>query len=714
VGQKLSFETLTAWPNEVPSAGSDELSHGMPRYALKPAERQSLAAFLAANASPLSDAASGKIDVPDLERGAALIEQARCANCHSLPGGLSDSRPRQTNIGPSLERIGERVNSEWIAAYLEQPGHFYPGTRMPQYKFSAQERSTIAAWLIDKSSNAASAQKDAGAVKGGAASGNYEQGRALFSSQGCIACHEHSAAAPVASRIGPSLVNSGTKSLASLPPAAAAEMIAGDDAMTSLLDYYQALLDDPQRYGIGGEGSGRMPRYFLDAKERQAIAFALAAEVQELPPESFIKDLSQPSKLLAAHVSADELFADPLQSAYWPWPIKAQGSGAPRAAGNDPNSKTDTHWLSIAERNLEPEACAACHPQQHQQWQQSRHAKGMSPGITGQLIDWVETKPGEMYDCLRCHARISEQLLLRPSRSYKDSSQAAGPKWEHNPHFHSELQSAAHGCVNCHVRAHVRHAPDPGRTKYLWEEQSLTRHELEREAWLRDSRLCAVCHQFPSSQEIADGGPPLQNTYEEWRSWATVQSKPQSCQDCHMKDGDHRFLGIHDSEFVRAAVDVKTAHAVVGGRMQASIEVLNLRNGHHLPTYVTPRIWLHGYFSAADGGKIEGSFQDDFIGRDARAKTQDGRTEWNDVKDTRIPAGGSYVFRYEAAVPEGARRFHLEVFVEPDHFYHQSYSSWVKEESRSAAGRALLGQALAETAPFTSGYFLLQESYALP
>ncbi len=77
---------------------------------------------------------------------------------------------------------------------------------------------------------------------------------------------------------------------------------------------------------------------------------------------------------------------------YWPQSLEPQGAAPP-------------HWSAI-EKALAPEACGQCHADQLAQWQTSRHAHAMSPGVLGQLIT---LDPSESAECMQCHAPLAEQ-----------------------------------------------------------------------------------------------------------------------------------------------------------------------------------------------------------------------------------------------------------------------------------------------------------------
>ena len=337
----------------------------------------------------------------------------------------------------------------------------------------------------------------------------------------------------------------------------------------------------------------------------------------------------------------------------------------------------------------------------------------MGPGLTGQLIDLIATNPSSYNSCMRCHARLASQNHVRPIRDSAGElvRDANGKRrWEQNPHFQPQMYETAHGCANCHVRAHERHSISEPKTQYSWASGTLKAHPLERSDYLSQSLFCKDCHQFDTDSLVAPGLPPRENTYNEWLEWTAVADDPKSCQDCHMPDGDHSFKGIHDQEYVAANTTVVSSYGQSGGLMTAQISLENTGGGHHLPTYITPKIFIRCFFSDASGEIIRDSLVEETVGRGARTrKLPSGKTQWYDEFDTRIPAGDTYIYRYAEQIPEGAMSFHLEIFVAPDDFYNNLFKKWIGQRTRSSKGLELLGQAFRETDPEVSGYYLLRE-----
>jgi len=73
-----------------------------------------------------------------------------------------------------------------------------------------------------------------------------------------------------------------------------------------------------------------------------------------------------------------------------------------------PQGKPPQHFSPL-EASLQPQDCGVCHPQQYQDWQQSRHSRSMEPGVYGQLVEMDQTDPATSTLCATCHAPLSEQ-----------------------------------------------------------------------------------------------------------------------------------------------------------------------------------------------------------------------------------------------------------------------------------------------------------------
>jgi mono/diheme cytochrome c family protein len=63
--------------------------------------------------------------------GKALFELLKCQQCHVL-GTVPKDQPT-SNLAPDLRMAAERLNPDWIMAWLRNPATILPGTRMPSF-----------------------------------------------------------------------------------------------------------------------------------------------------------------------------------------------------------------------------------------------------------------------------------------------------------------------------------------------------------------------------------------------------------------------------------------------------------------------------------------------------------------------------------------------------------------------------------------------------
>lgn len=118
------------------------------------------------------------------QAGSLLISELRCAACH---GGVErGSVPDK--IAPDLSDVGARVSPEYLRRYLASPSLAHPGTTMPDVLASSQpetDRDRIAEALTHflVSQSKAVFQTDSPQQV------DRQQGKALFHSIGCVACH---------------------------------------------------------------------------------------------------------------------------------------------------------------------------------------------------------------------------------------------------------------------------------------------------------------------------------------------------------------------------------------------------------------------------------------------------------------------------------------------------------------------------------------------
>ena len=322
--------------------------------------------------------------------------------------------------------------------------------------------------------------------------------------------------------------------------------------------------------------------------------------------------------------------------------------------------------FSSLEASLGPQSCGQCHPAQWASWQGSRHARSVGPGLGWQL-HLMDQAQGNR--CLRCHAPLAEQKALLAQELGWPARPATPPP----AHVPPDLAHQGLVCAACHVRGHRRYGPPPASAASgagapsgvsVAESAAASHGGFEASTAFSDSAFCAHCHQFP------DDGPRTagklhEDTYRQWQ--ASPAAARETCQSCHMPQRRHLWLGIHDAETTRRAIDLDWQLVGHPGRaFGAVVTVRNVGAGHHFPTYMVPKVELHIAHLSPEGRRTE-------LGRGVIGWTVDTDLR-HEVADTRIPAGGERRFDLPLSLPATASGLlELRVRVRPGEHYERTF-----------------------------------------
>ncbi len=370
---------------------------------------------------------------------------------------------------------------------------------------------------------------------------------------------------------------------------------------------------------------------------------------------------------------------------FWQRPLLAQGRPYTLEGGNG--------------HPLAPETCGQCHREQFDDWQRSRHAKAMGPGVLGQFPDM---SPEQIQECLNCHAPLREQAdsLQRALTELSGPGPAEGPS-------HSADSLHGHGvlCGACHVRNYRWYGPPRRENLPAPDPKSVLPHEgWSPETAFEDPRFCAACHQFPEGG-YALNGKLIENTYEEWKT-SPQAARGLTCQSCHMPDRRHLWRGIHDPETVLSGVSIVVGPiSVADSMLRGRLSLTNSNTGHFFPTYVTPEVVLEAYQESTDGNAVEGSGQRLVI---ARQVSLDLSIEHS---DTRLAPGQTATLDYARPLSPEAVRLVMKIRVAPDAFYSRFFQALLESELDQKS-RELITQALDEAN--ASAFSLFQERSEIP
>lgn len=118
---------------------------------------------------------------PLLSKGRDVIEKAGCSGCHKVR--LYEN---QEKIGPSLDRLGSKVNRTWLLRWLSNPREYDPlegltRSRMPKFNLTKEQILALEAFLM--------ASGNEPALKEPVEGGDPEAGGLLFRESRCVTCH---------------------------------------------------------------------------------------------------------------------------------------------------------------------------------------------------------------------------------------------------------------------------------------------------------------------------------------------------------------------------------------------------------------------------------------------------------------------------------------------------------------------------------------------
>jgi mono/diheme cytochrome c family protein len=215
-----------------------------------------------------------------IAHGEKLFEELGCHGCHLTEGYEDLSKANGVSIiGPSLRRVGAKLDPAWMVRWIMNPHAIRPRTRMPNFDFNENQAVQITAFLLSdtqKGSDEWRAAHPAPTVDPALA----ERGKELVGSLGCRACH---ALSPdeVAGQLG------ANKDIAPNLSNIAAKTDAG---------WIYNWLRNPRGYSA----VARMPNLRLSDEEARAITAYLVTLGQRQPgPSDLAARLADPANVAA-------------------------------------------------------------------------------------------------------------------------------------------------------------------------------------------------------------------------------------------------------------------------------------------------------------------------------------------------------------------------------------------------------------------------------
>lgn len=204
VGSRLSEEAIAAFvlaPAEVKPGTA------MPAVATSSGEAQALATYLASLGSPVEPVPKGSID-----QGRRIYHQVGCVACHAP--GADAPLPAVAGIAPPSPTVpsvplglAAHYDHAALARFLIDPLAVRPAGRMPSSGLSLEEAADVAAYLQREDKADRAPKRSVGQPA------KIAEGRSLFLSRGCVACHVADEPAALLSHTAMSAVDLATASL---------------------------------------------------------------------------------------------------------------------------------------------------------------------------------------------------------------------------------------------------------------------------------------------------------------------------------------------------------------------------------------------------------------------------------------------------------------------------------------------------------------------
>jgi mono/diheme cytochrome c family protein len=281
VGTKVSREWIYKWLKEprtildkdgnlVVDGVENEDQPRMPHFNLREEELRALSAFLSAQKrisipsakfDPRVLAKWGK-NSETVDQGELRFRQMFCTTCHSI----AVTRAGETtliggDIGPELTKVGTKVNTDWLVAWLRNPEGYLPHTIMPKYGWSDEDLYKVTRYIQEKLTDP-TLLTDVPQL-GTPTEGEIQQGKRLFMQKGCSSCHVIEGI-PAPTEFGPDLSQLGGKTISQLS-------FGQSKIPRNLISYIQAKISDPHSVNP----VARMPQFNFTPENLDAITTAL-------------------------------------------------------------------------------------------------------------------------------------------------------------------------------------------------------------------------------------------------------------------------------------------------------------------------------------------------------------------------------------------------------------------------------------------------------
>ncbi|MGR3174692.1 MAG: c-type cytochrome [Candidatus Scalindua sp.] len=283
VGEKVGYKWLKKWL-EGPHEYNEKAR--MPSFMLSYEEIENIADFLVSLSTGkrnLVVAADPDVDEDVYQRGRAIYNTSRCVICHPKDG---KGGAVKYVYAADHAKIANKVSKEWLFRWIKDPKAYFPGTKMPHFRFTDKEIEDLVSFMSvefidwDALDEEEEESEDAKAVLQEEIDPvSVEKGRELVKKYGCFGCHDIKGFEKE-SKIGAELTAFGSKAVEFL------DFGVVKNIGHTWLDWVNAKLKNPRQFREGL----KMPKFYFTDEDFGALVCLLGSfNEKSIPVEYFVK-----------------------------------------------------------------------------------------------------------------------------------------------------------------------------------------------------------------------------------------------------------------------------------------------------------------------------------------------------------------------------------------------------------------------------------------
>ena len=293
VGTKVNYSWAVRWLMDPKKYFS---TARMPKFFFTKDQAESIADYLFSMSGTTRHDVDYAAETPNaqlVEKGKGLWSQARCNLCH-MTNGKGGNHLKV--YAPDLSKVGSKVNKTWMFNWIKDPNKYFPGTKMPRFRFTDDEIKALVEYIASEYQDEDAENNFKTPAPISAVS--IKKGKDLIQQYGCYGCHKIQGMEMV--QVAPSLKTQGVTFLRSdeMREKIGTELSSIGSKPVDLLDfgklkksmsndrlsYIKQKLRDPRGFRLGL----RMPNFGLSEKEVNELASVLYGFTDSNVPSRFM------------------------------------------------------------------------------------------------------------------------------------------------------------------------------------------------------------------------------------------------------------------------------------------------------------------------------------------------------------------------------------------------------------------------------------------